>query len=352
MTMNSCLERGVYLDMPFDDYLAEPSLSASGIKALMISPLTFWTQFLNPNGVDDNTSAKSLGRALHKMLLEGYEAFQNSYAVEPKPEDYPGCLQGVEAIRKKCGELGLKKSGTLNEMSNRILEVDPECLLWPVIKSEFHESLIGGNQELISKDVHIQCLQAQKAIKANNAAKAALTGGLPEVSVFWEDEDGVPMKARFDYLKPKAIIDLKSFSNSNGVPVDKAVVNAVANYKYHVPGYLYTQAAKAAKTMITQGSVFGGDGSALHQFATDENDPRFFFVFLETGPAKNVLVREFIQSQPKVVSLLWESGKNKTERAINTWKSFMSKYGTDQPWRSNQPARAFLDEEFPAWVME
>ncbi len=36
--------RGVYLDLPFEDYLAEPSLSASAIKALMAAPLTYWTQ--------------------------------------------------------------------------------------------------------------------------------------------------------------------------------------------------------------------------------------------------------------------------------------------------------------------
>lgn len=347
------IPNGVYLNLPAEQYHADPSLSASGIKAMGASPLTYWHQYLDPNREDESiTPAKVLGEAIHKIVLEGSDAFNHRYLAEAHPEDYPGCLQGVEALREKCGELGLKKSGTLEEMSYRILDVEPRCLLWPVIKSAFQEEVAAGGKEVLSKDFYQQCLRAKEAIRSNDDANAAFTGGLPEVSVFWTTEDGVPMKSRFDYLKPQAIIDLKTFSNQNGVPVDSAVVAAVARYKYHLQAFTYVQAARAAKEMILKGLVYGDDTNALQQFARVVEDPRFFFVFLETGPAMNVLVREFVQSRGNVESLVWSAGGMIATRAIALWKTCMQQFGPSQPWATNQPARPFMDEEFPIWATE
>ncbi len=122
------IKRGVYLGMPHEEYLSEPSLSTSGIKSLLVSPLTYWTRFLLPGREEHSTTAKELGSAIHKMVLEGRGAFSVEYQAAPKPEDFPGCLQGVKALQEKCGSLGLKKSGTMEEMADRILEVDPDAV--------------------------------------------------------------------------------------------------------------------------------------------------------------------------------------------------------------------------------
>lgn len=131
--------RGVYVNMDFEDYLAEPSLSASGIKALWTSPLDFYTKFLKPDRKDNATPAKLLGRALHKMLLERVEAFRDVYAVAPNLDDYPDALQGSTALKEMCDELGFKK-GTIAEMSEKILKIIPDCQ-WPPIKSRFETRL-------------------------------------------------------------------------------------------------------------------------------------------------------------------------------------------------------------------
>ena len=344
---------GVYLNLPAEQYHADPSLSASGIKAMGASPLTYWHQYLDPNREDDSTTpTKVLGSAIHKIVLEGSDAFNRDYLAQVCPEDYPGCLQGVEALREKCGELGLKKSGTLGEMSRRILDVDPSCLLWPVIKSAFQDEVAAGGKEVLSKDSYQQCLRAREAVHNNDSAHTAFTGGLPEVSVFWKTEDGVPMKSRFDYLKPQAIIDLKTFSNQNGAPVESAVVSSVVRFQYHVQSFIYVQAARAAKELILRGCVSGDDTNALQQFAQVKEEPRFFFVFLETGPAMNVLVREFVQSRGDVESLMWSTGEKKATQAIQVWKAYMKQFGPSQPWATNQPARPFMDEEFPLWAVE
>jgi hypothetical protein len=51
--------------------------------------------------------------------------------------------------------------------------------------------------------------------------------------VFWV-EDGAPLKARFDYLKPRTIVDLKRFRNLRERPVDVAIRLAIAEYRYDV----------------------------------------------------------------------------------------------------------------------
>ena len=130
------------------------------------------------------------------------------------------------------------------------------------------------------------------------------------------------------------------------------MVYAVTKYLYHAQAYVYLQAAKAAKKLIQNGCFYGDDINALQQFARVTEDPRFFFVFLETGPAMNIVVREFIQSSSNVMSLVWESGKRISEQAIQTWTHCMDKYGPNQPWVTNQPSRPFMDEEFPTWAVE
>ncbi|MBF0341055.1 MAG: PD-(D/E)XK nuclease-like domain-containing protein [Magnetococcales bacterium] len=350
------IERGVYLGMPHDDYLAEQSLSTSGIKALLASPLTYWTRFFGPDREDHTTPAKELGRAIHKMILEGKGAFFNEFMEALKLEDFPGCLQGVKTLQERCGSLGLKKSGTLEEMADRILDVDPNAVLWPVIMRNFDAMVARNRKQVVKNEVVDQCERILKAVEANKAVHDAFTGGIPEVSVFWTNDAGIPLKARFDYLKPQAIVDLKSFSNSMDAPLDEAIAKAVINRMYHLQALVYLDAFSQAKSLIRAGLLFG-EGveplrASLDTFAQSKRHPQMFFVFAETGPATNVVIREIKASTHLSRSVLWDTAQKKVKRALDTWNSFMGTLGPDQPWYDCQPARAFFDEEFPLYGME
>jgi hypothetical protein len=49
---------GIYLNLPEDDYHADPALSASGIKKLLQSPADYWfTSVHNPDREDKDTAA-------------------------------------------------------------------------------------------------------------------------------------------------------------------------------------------------------------------------------------------------------------------------------------------------------
>src|SRR5262249_30177801 len=114
----------------------------------------------------------------------------------------------------------------------------------------------------------------------------AFTGGMPEVSVFWtDDRTGVPCKARFDYLKPRAIVDLKSYENVIGLPVRKAIARCVANYRYHIQAAFYLEGAKAARELVTAGRIFGVVDTGFVKALVDTRERTFLFVFQQKGPA-------------------------------------------------------------------
>ena len=60
------------------------------------------------------------------------------------------------------------------------------------------------------------------------------------------------MKARLDYIKMQALVDLKSFSNMQSKPVQRAIDMAIATRKYYIPVVVYLEAIAAAKAMMVK----------------------------------------------------------------------------------------------------
>ena len=86
------LEDGIYFNMPETQYHSIEALSGSGLKKLIVSPLTFWTENYDPTYQRRETSAMNLGKAYHKRILEGQEAFNESFVQRITKEDLPDAL--------------------------------------------------------------------------------------------------------------------------------------------------------------------------------------------------------------------------------------------------------------------
>lgn len=353
----SLLPRGVHFGLPFADYLSDHSLSCSGIKQLWTSPLTWWANsWMNPDRpINNETPAMALGTAIHKRILEGGEAFARAYAVPPSMEDFPDALDGGEALRERCGELGLKKSGTIAEMCDRIREADPGAVLWPEIMETFRAA--SADRIIIKPDDAAMIKRIGDMVGTHPTARNVFAGGHPEVSVFWNDEEtGVPMKARFDYLRPREIVDLKSFSNTTGLPLEQAVTRAIASRLYHVQAAIYLDAAHQARQFCMHGRAFHHgdalpDDRWLADFAKCAEPSRFFFVFVETGAANNVIVRELVRAVSGIETMVYLSGMKIYRAGVETYLRCQEQYGT-RPWADHQPVRAMTDENFPLWAQE
>lgn len=354
---------GIYFGMPEEEYHADRSLSASGIKHLLTSPLTFWIKSsFNPDRKDDSTEPKERGKAFHCRLLEGAEVFASRYAVELDIADYPGALDGSKALSAHCAELGLKKSGTIAELCERIREHDPDAILWPRIVEEFEHEATAKGQAIIKKKLANEIERHARIVEAHTGTEKAFRGGFCEVSIFYVDpETGVPMKSRVDYLKSRAAVELKTFSNPMGLPLDAAVARSVATNKYFVDAAVRSESIERAKAMYRKhgAKCVVGNGLPAAEWLKAFSDPSahaFVFLFLEAGDVPNVRIREMRRRESANgkgdLNLYWSKGQQMFREAVSIYRQCLEHYGPDLPWVDPQPMKPFVDTDFPLYAFE
>jgi hypothetical protein len=250
-------EPGVYFGLPAAEYHADPAIGSSDIKRLLQAPAVYWFHsHLNPaRPVDKDTPAKLKGRALHTLVLEGEQAFAKAFAEAPTPRE--GDLVTAEELKAMCRQLVEPVSGTKAELAKRIRDkLPPGVRIFDDTLREFQERIDRERLATLSRDQMAEVRAAVGAIGCNPHLARAFTGGVSEVSVFWE-EDGVRLKARFDYLKPRTVVDLKGFANQRERPADVAIRLAIAEYRYDVQASHYLDAYSALFELAALGRIFG-----------------------------------------------------------------------------------------------
>src|SRR5262245_33934197 len=112
-------EPGIYFGLPSAEYHANQSLGSSDLKRLLQAPAVYWFHsHLNPDRQPTPDSpAKQKGRALHKLVLEGLEAFERAYSCETKPDAYPNALVTLEDLKVRCRAISEPVSGSKSELS-------------------------------------------------------------------------------------------------------------------------------------------------------------------------------------------------------------------------------------------
>lgn len=341
-------------NMPEEKYHAYPAFSVSGIKDIQVSPLDFWSRsWMNPEKENKTTPAMKLGSAYHKRILEGEEAYNEIYAVNPNKEDYPNALVTVGDMQDWLEAVGLKKAGKRDDLIQRVLEHDNTALIW----EHFVETQLEG-KEVLTFEQHQDIDIAAKTIEAMPGIANSFSGGYSEVSLFWE-EDGIPMKNRLDYLRPESIVDLKSFSNSLRKPVDTAVSMAVANNKYHIQGCVYLHGLEKVKKGILDGTtkIQGNVEEDFIEAMANHDKHRFFFIFQQADGVRNVLAREFREFENyhgmgMSPNAYYQAGEKAFHTGLALFKQCMEFFGEEKPWLPKTQPRAFVDDDFPLWLFD
>lgn len=267
------LDRKLIYNMPAEEYHSLQRFSASGIKKLLVSAQDFWSSsWMNPDRYETKSDVFNLGTAYHTRILEGREVFDRRYAVKP--------------------------------------ECDRRTNIGKAIYEKFQSE--HPNAECIDQRVYDEINKAE-AIKL-------FQDGKPEVTVIWDDEEtGVPMKSRLDYLKPRKIDDLKTFSNSSGMDLNRLLAKHIVQYGYHVQQAVYTTAVPE------------------HEFT---------FIFQQVGQANNCIAKPF----PSTL-LLADKGRNLMRFGINKFADMYRTFGT-KPWFDTFEVAPFTDESFPLYALE
>lgn len=240
---------GIY-NLSYETYSASVGVSKHGLDALAISPLHYWTWYINPNRPKrKDTPASILGNALHTAILEP-ERFEKEYVAIPEEWQYPKALVGADDYKKACKELGLKVTGTKPELKAQLQATAG-------FKGVFFEDIVSdateGKRTLKNDDMSVCKIIAARVRKHPQLGPLFESGGVAEQSVFWNDPDtGVLCRARPDWMNDAIIVDLKSTINASPVGFQRAVMK----YRYHVQAAMYIDGMKEVMGVEPQAFAF------------------------------------------------------------------------------------------------
>jgi hypothetical protein len=340
---------GVFFGLPEEEYHNALALSSGGVKQLRMSALAWWVNSpLNPDRPaedDKETDAQRIGKAYHTRIVEGRKAFVQRYAAALDPADYANALRTNGDLADRIVQLGgkPKSSARKAELIEHLLAIQPMAQIWDMIvhdHAELHKGKILLDAPLVKRIEN-----AAAMIESHTELGKAFSGGMPEVSVFWFDESGVPCKVRFDYLKTRAIIDLKTFELRD-VPPDRAIARAVASYRYHIQAAFYLRGAWELPKLIRASQVHGNcDLRFVDQLLHDDDPKTFLFIFQAKGLAP--LVKGKILPPGIVMDL----GNNAIEEALAKWAHGWRTWRLD-PWIEPTEIGTFEDHEFPPWIAD
>lgn len=305
---------GIYFRMPEETYLAAERLSKSGIKRLRVSAADYWVEsHLNPNPPELTPEqerarhmARLIGRAYHCARLEP-DRFASIYVREITTADFngqEGFLSSGREIEAELAERGLPKkskddAGVLDQ-AKRLKAAGYEGPIWHIAEEEWRASVKPG-QVVIPAKAYEEIMVDMERIRMVPAVHKLLTGGEPEVSVFWTcPETGIPMKARFDYLKPDRWVEFKTFANSSRKALFQAITDAIRFERYHIDAAGYMEAAEAVRSgVLAIMDEASEEERALISAIQARTDPLACnFVFQQKGGVPNILEREWRFFEP------------------------------------------------------
>ena len=293
---------GIYFGMPEYEYHADPALGSTDVKRLAYSPADYWfSSPLNPHREpDDPTPAQIFGTAIHKLILEGEQAFEGRYA----PTKFNGATKAGKQERddiRAAGKIALKQD-------------------------DFDRIKISG-----------------AVIRANPHLGEAFHGGLPEVSIFWESA-GIRRKCRIDYLKRRASVDLKSIRNSRNVGFSEACRRAISEFRYDVQAAHYRDGRAAMAALYRAGAVYGDVDAAWLDGVVTSQDAAWVFVFYQAEGAPLSWGTVLSPANP-----IFDVARAVIDRAETNYRNCVEAFGEDTPWIEPEPLAELDISEMPAW---
>lgn len=191
---------GAYEGIPMEAYHGDlcvgPSLSSGGIRSMWTkSPAHYFVEsYLNPNRKVEDKPHFAIGRAAHKLLIEGRDGFDAEYAIRP---------EGWDSWRSK------------------------DAQTWR------EEQIKAGRTVLVADDL-IQIAGMAKSLAAHPMVRTGILDGLIERSFVWQDpRTGIWLKARPDAVPaPTDLADLKTTTSVS----DDDIQRSLTSFLYPVQG--------------------------------------------------------------------------------------------------------------------
>lgn len=353
---------GIHFNVPDEVYHSWPALSCSGIRKLAASPTLFYmtTPWLNPDYEQPEEKAwANIGKAYHARILEGREAFNDRFCVKLEKSAIEGLCVTIDDIKARIDTVhgkvpfGKKKE----DFVAQLLELEPDAPLWEECQRRYDDE--NGGKCQLPYDVILRIETAAKMIELHPEISRALSGGWPEVSLFWYCRNtGVPMKMRADYMKTKLITDLKSLENKFELSPEMALRKAIANNRYTIQPSVYLEGAQAVKEIVREhgrSAIFVHGESQQSDAQTDwalkwaeiKDEPEWCWIFQMKGVAP--ITRGVFYPRGGTKRLLSDEI---VSRCKKLFRKFSKDFGVDI-WLDIVPMDdTFSDEDIPDWAVD
>jgi PDDEXK-like uncharacterized protein DUF3799 len=287
------LPDGIYLNLDFDTYRADPALGSHDLLDCLTGPVQWhgrnrnevWRQIIV--GADDGTPSTSYGTALHAMALEP-EAFGDRYFVAPAKPDLPETISEIKAAIDHEGH-----ARVIAESSPKIMweRRAAECGIRLVKDWAAEVEELRGDRQVIHDEWATALNMLHAVLQRHSQAPKFLRNGRAEVSMFWTDANGDRWKVRFDYLRIRTVADVKTHAYRAGEDPITSFCGALSRFGYDFLAAVQLDARiTVLPRLVEQGLIINGDGSP----ASDEDfdffgqvaawiEPSFWFVACMTG---------------------------------------------------------------------
>lgn len=291
---------GIYFGLDETRYHADRALGSSDMGRLWYSPEEYWFQSrYNPLREPDDatTPARVRGSAVHCYVLYGEAEFLARYA----PTYHPGnTREGKAELAHLNGKTGLKF------------------------------------------ETYARIMQSGAMIRQNPHIATAFAGGAAEVSVFWT-VDGIRKKARFDYLKPRGVVDLKSITNRKRISFVDACRRAICEWNYPLQAAHYLEARAVLPSLpLQQGGVVE---SAVLELCRRSDEWAWCWVFWQAESAPLTWAGSLSPGNP-----ILDAARAMLERALDNYRTFRDRHGLDgEPWVHPEAVSEVDITELPAW---
>lgn len=276
-------EPGVYVGLPEDEYHADPAIGGSGFKSWVYDPIEWWwsSSHCRYNLPAKETDAMTLGDAIHKILLEGREAYDQFYHAKFNTDDYPYALKTSEDYADKLAEMGLKKSGSKDVRRERLIENGFEGQFIDDLIAEFDVAHEG--KRFVSKQ-WIDRLSLYVAIRQKDPALIELfSEGVPEVSLFW-NEGPIRCKCRLDWMRIDKTTDLKSYADYMSFTSKERRIKNITGNRYDLQEAHYSRGRRQCRDLPVF-NIGGTDDQVAYVEKAIKHTAGFEFLFVKTTKA-------------------------------------------------------------------
>lgn len=321
--MKMHIKSGIYIGLDDEVYHAQRDwLGSTDIKELADDPVEWQWRRLHEERED--TPALVWGQALHKRVLEGHEAA--TQWLRDRPEKLRHLMSGkrMDELLREAGEEKVPRG--LDDRAVMLVGLMPFDELLPDIRTAAKWMEDDPVMSAVMDD-------------------GSLSGGIPEVSIFARI-DGVPRKARFDWLSGHAIIDLKTFAPVLERDLHKAIGKAIANFAYDVQAATYIDLWLAAKKLFRMGRVHGATDVQMQimERAFSRRLPKWLWMFVKSKDAPQPMTWELPVPGP-----VYRAAAEKVRQACAAWKANMEEYGPDSDWHPKHAPVTLDPEMLPIW---